>query len=74
MTTPFGCFMNNPGFFDARLFTMSPREAAQTDSTHRLILMTTYEALEMAGYSQNGSLSTRSHRIGPNRNVLWPDN
>lgn len=43
---------------------MSPREAAQTDPTHRLILITTYEALEMAGYSAHGSLSTREHRIG----------
>lgn len=43
---------------------MSPREAAQTDPTHRLILITTYEALEMAGYSVQGSLSTREHRMG----------
>lgn len=62
--TPFGCFMDHPGFFDARLFNMSPREAAQTDPTQRLILLTTYEALEMAGYSQDGTMSTDSRRIG----------
>jgi len=50
--------------FDARLFNMSPREAMQTDPIHRLILMTTYEALEMAGYSPDGSLSTAGPRIG----------
>lgn len=30
---------------------MSPREAAQTDPIHRLMLTTAYEALEMIGYS-----------------------
>lgn len=43
---------------------MSPREAAQTDPGQRLLLLTTYEALEMAGYAPNGSPSTKSERIG----------
>ena len=43
---------------------MSPREATQTDPMQRLIMMTTYEALEMAGYSQGGTLSTDGRRIG----------
>lgn len=64
LTTPYGCFVDRPGMFDARLFNMSPREAMQTDPIHRLILMTTYEALEMAGYSPDGSLSTAGPRIG----------
>jgi acyl transferase domain-containing protein len=51
----FGCFINQPGLFDTRLFNMSPREAAQTDPVHRLLLMVTYEALELAGYVQDGS-------------------
>lgn len=33
------------------------------DPVQRLLLMATYEALEMAGYTQNGSLSTDSKRI-----------
>lgn len=60
--TPYGCFLDRPGLFDARLFNMSPREAAQTDPTQRLILLTAYEALEMAGYSQEATLS--NGRIG----------
>lgn len=43
---------------------MSPREAAQTDPAQRLLLLTTYEALEMAGYTPDGSPSTASDRIG----------
>ncbi|KAL8701306.1 MAG: hypothetical protein Q9201_004977 [Fulgogasparrea decipioides] len=54
--TPYGCFLERPGHFDARLFNMSPREAAQTDPTQRLILLSAYEALEMAGYSQEATL------------------
>ena len=48
----FGCFIENPGMFDPRFFNMSPREAMQADPAHRLLLMATYEALEMAGYTQ----------------------
>lgn len=62
--TPYGCFLDRPGFFDARLFNMSPREAAQTDPGHRLLLMTTYEALEMAGYTPEGSPSYAGERVG----------
>ena len=43
---------------------MSPREAAQTDPAQRLLLLTTYEALEMAGYTPDGTPSTASDRIG----------
>ena len=46
-----GCFIKRPGDFDHRLFNISPREAAQMDPVQRMLLMTTYEALEMAGYS-----------------------
>lgn len=48
--TPFGCFVDDPGLFDAFFFGMSPREAEQTDPMHRLALVTAYEALESAGY------------------------
>jgi acyl transferase domain-containing protein len=62
--TPYGCFIENPGFFDARFFGMSPKEAAQTDPMHRLALITAYEALEMAGFVPNRTPSTRLSRIG----------
>ncbi|KAI7665030.1 polyketide synthase, partial [Hortaea werneckii] len=62
--TPFGCFIDEPGFFDPRFFNMSPREAAQTDPMGRLALVTAYEALEMSGYVPNRTPSTKLHRIG----------
>ena len=49
-----GCFINKPGDFDHRLFNISPREALQMDPVQRMLLMTTYEALEMAGYADYG--------------------
>lgn len=51
MLSRYGCFIKRPGDFDHRLFNISPREAAQMDPVQRMFLMTTYEALEMAGYS-----------------------
>ncbi|KAH0538586.1 Type I Iterative PKS [Glutinoglossum americanum] len=62
--TPYGCFIEEPGLFDPRFFSMSPREAAQTDPMQRLALVTAYEALEMSGYQPNRTPSTRAHRIG----------
>lgn len=47
--TPYGCFIDEPGLFDAPFFNMSPREAQQTDPMQRLGLVTAYEALERAG-------------------------
>ena len=52
-----GCFIKKPGSFDHRLFNISPREALQMDPVQRMLLMTTYEALEMAGYADNGEQS-----------------
>lgn len=48
--TPYGCFIDEPGLFDAPFFNMSPREAQQTDPMQRLAIVTAYEALERAGY------------------------
>ena len=48
-----GCFIKKPGSFDHRLFNISPREALQMDPVQRMLLMTTYEALEMAGYAND---------------------
>ena len=63
MTTQYGCFLDQPGLFDSRLFNVSPREALQMDPQQRLLLMATYEAMETAGYSQGGALSTDNKRI-----------
>ncbi|RAK79032.1 putative polyketide synthase [Aspergillus fijiensis CBS 313.89] len=62
--TPYGCFIDEPGLFDAPFFNMSPREAEQTDPMQRLALVTAYEALERAGYVANRTFSTRLSRIG----------
>lgn len=62
--TPFGNFIENPGLFDARFFNMSPREAAQTDPMQRLMLVTAYEAMEMAGIVPDRTPSTKRDRIG----------
>ncbi|KAL7788075.1 putative polyketide synthase [Trichoderma afarasin] len=62
-TSCYGCFLENPGFFDNRLFSISPREAEQMDPVHRILLMCSYEALQMAGYSPEATLSTNRNRI-----------
>ena len=61
--TPFGCFIDQPGLFDAGFFDMSPREAAQTDPMHRLALVTAYEALEQSGFVANRTQSTDRRRV-----------
>ncbi|KAJ4422359.1 Type I Iterative PKS [Gnomoniopsis sp. IMI 355080] len=62
VSTPLGCFLKNPGEFDNLLFAISPREAVQMDPVQRLLLMTTYEALQTAGYSPDATASTlRAH-------------
>ncbi|KAJ5594738.1 Beta-ketoacyl synthase [Penicillium hispanicum] len=58
-----GTFLDKPGMFDHRMFNMSPREAMQTDVQHRLLMTTSHEALEMAGYSPDGTLATNRDRI-----------
>ncbi|KAK3331714.1 polyketide synthase, partial [Cercophora scortea] len=60
----YGCFIKEPGLFDARFFNMSPREAENTDPAQRLAITTTYEALEMAGLVRNRTPSTQQDRIG----------
>jgi acyl transferase domain-containing protein len=62
----YGCFLDEPGLFDHRLFNISPREAAQMDPAHRLLLTIGYEALQQAGYNPQGSgsaLATGSSRV-----------
>nr|POF02470.1 atrochrysone carboxylic acid synthase [Quercus suber] len=62
--TPYGCFIDEPGLFDAPFFNMSPREAQQTDPMQRLALVTAYEALERAGHVANRTVSTHRNRTG----------
>lgn len=62
--TPYGCFIEEPGLFDPRFFSMSPREATQTDPMHRLALVTAYEALEMSGFVLNSTPSSQQDRVG----------
>ena len=60
----YGCFIKEPGMFDARFFNMSPRESENTDPAQRLAITATYEALEMAGLVPNRTPSTQQDRIG----------
>ncbi|WPH01307.1 Hypothetical protein R9X50_00414600 [Acrodontium crateriforme] len=60
----FGCFINEPGVFDARFFNLSPREAENTDPAQRLALMAAYEAMEMAGFVPDRTPSTQRDRVG----------
>ena len=60
--TPYGCFIDSPGLFDAFFFGMSPREAEQTDPMQRLALVTAYEALESSGYVHGRGIHQR--RVG----------
>ena len=62
-TVRHGAWLDEPGLFDHRLFNVSPREAAQMDPSQRLLQSITYEALQSAGYSPGGTLSTGGTRI-----------
>ena len=56
-------FVDKPGQFDPSFFNISPREAMQMDPTQRLLLMSAYEALEIAGYTPDGTPSMSGKRI-----------
>lgn len=62
--TPYGCWLKDPGFFDANFFGMSPREAPQVDPAQRLAVMTAYEAMENAGMVPDATPSTQRDRVG----------
>lgn len=62
--TPYGCFIDEPGLFDAPFFNMSPREAEQTDPMQRLALVTAYEALERAGFVADRTAASNRARVG----------
>lgn len=60
----YGCWIREPGLFDARFFNMSPREAANTDPGQRMAITTAYEALEMAGFVPDRTPSSQRNRVG----------
>ncbi|KAG5980256.1 Type I Iterative PKS [Claviceps digitariae] len=62
--TQYGCFIDEPGLFDAPFFNMSPRESQTVDPQMRLSLVTAYEALEQAGFVGNRTDSTKLERVG----------
>lgn len=62
MTCRHGCFMKNPGHFDAKFFHIAPREALLIEPVHRHFLMSAYEALQAAGYSA-GQTRTTDHNV-----------
>ncbi|KAF4975324.1 hypothetical protein FZEAL_7857 [Fusarium zealandicum] len=59
-----GCWIKEPGLFDAKFFNISPKEAEQSDPGQRLALESAYEALEMAGIVPDRTPSTQRDRVG----------
>ncbi|KAH0344598.1 putative polyketide synthase, partial [Aureobasidium melanogenum] len=62
--TQYGCFIDEPGMFDASFYNMSPREAQTVDPQMRLALVTAYEALEQAGCVGGRTAATQLQRVG----------
>ncbi|MEU3528544.1 type I polyketide synthase, partial [Streptomyces sp. NPDC038707] len=65
-----GGFLHDAGDFDAEFFGMSPREAMATDAQQRLLLETSWEALERAGIDP---VSLRGSRAGVYAGVMYSD-
>ncbi|MFJ7041658.1 SDR family NAD(P)-dependent oxidoreductase, partial [Streptomyces rochei] len=65
-----GGFLHDAGAFDAEFFGMSPREAVATDAQQRLLLETTWEAIERAGIDP---VSLRGSQTGVFAGVMYND-
>ncbi|WP_233478032.1 type I polyketide synthase, partial [Streptomyces calvus] len=68
--TKAGGFLHDAGAFDADFFGMSPREAVATDAQQRLLLETTWEAIERAGMDP---VSLRGSQTGVFAGVMYND-
>ncbi|OLF09969.1 hypothetical protein BU204_32340 [Actinophytocola xanthii] len=68
--TRHGGFLHDAGEFDAEFFGMSPREAVATDAQQRLLLETSWEALERAGIDPT---TLRGSRTGVFAGVMYGD-
>ncbi|MET8979301.1 type I polyketide synthase [Streptomyces sp. NPDC004539] len=68
--TRWGGFLKDAADFDPEFFGISPREALATDPQHRLLLETSWEALEHAGIDPT---SLRGKRVGIYAGMLDQD-
>lgn len=62
----FSCFIDEPGLFDALLFSVSPRESRVVNLQMFLTLVTAYQTFERADYVRNCT-TVVAHWY-----VLWP--
>ncbi|MEU9823480.1 SDR family NAD(P)-dependent oxidoreductase, partial [Pseudonocardia alni] len=69
-STRHGGFLHDAGGFDAGFFGMSPREATATDAQQRLLLETSWEAVERAGIDP---VSLRGSATGVFAGVMYSD-